>query len=142
MVSSNVKGFDYSVKVVMLGNFGSGKTSLHQVFYYGQLNSDYGCLIQPDFFMKVYTMNDNKRLRLMVWDTASQERFNHGKMIPSYYRGAVAAIVVFDITDFESFRAVAVSWLKDLKEACKATASIFLVGNKSDCEEKRAVKRD
>ena len=72
---------------------------------------------------------DGSELSLQIWDTAGQERFR--SMTPMYYRGAKAAICVFDVTNEESFNRVA-SWLKDLKAHADPNVVICIAGNKCD----------
>ena len=137
--TNNLSKYDYVVKIVMIGNAGSGKTSLFWRYKHNSFEEEFPWPM-PEFYPKVFPMEDGKRFKMMMWDTANVERFKGCKMMPSFWRNSVGAIVVFDLSNFESFRSVG-DWLKELKENCKATAAIYLVGNQSDCD-KRAVKRE
>ena len=83
-------------------------------------------------------LKDGQNLKLHIWDTGGQERFH--SIVRSYYRGAAAALVVYDITRRETFQKVA-RWLQEVQEHCgsEGTMVITLVGNKCDLEAKRAV---
>merc|ERR1712146_293107 len=74
-----------------------------------------------------------------IWDTAGQERYR--SLAPMYYRGATAAIVVFDITKRDSFNG-AKSWVKELQRRGDQNVVIALAGNKCDCENKRKVETE
>lgn len=80
-------------------------------------------------FLQRRVMVDNYEISLQIWDTAGQERFR--SMAPMYYRGAKAAICVFDVTNEESFNRI-VSWLRDLKAHADPNIVICLAGNKID----------
>jgi len=77
-------------------------------------------------------------VKAQIWDCAGQERFK--SITTAYYRGSVGAIVMFDITDFASFKSVA-HWLKELRDKCNENIVILLVGNKSDRDKERVVDK-
>ena len=119
------------VKVVIVGDSDVGKTSLSIRYCHGEFESH-----QPTIganFLKVRVVVDGAELSLQIWDTAGQERFR--SMAPMYYRGAKAAICVFDVTNEESFHRVS-SWLRDLKPFADPNCVICLAGNKCDKAEK------
>ncbi|XP_047038356.1 ras-related protein Rab-31 isoform X1 [Helicoverpa armigera] len=123
-------------KIVVLGSQGVGKTSL-VVRYIGKMFSKH---ISPTIGASFFTCNinlDNARVKLQVWDTAGQERFR--SMAPMYYRNANAALLVFDITNFNSFVAIK-GWVKELQSNVPEAMVLSVVGNKSDLEELRAVQ--
>jgi len=80
---------------------------------------------------------DDATIKFEIWDTAGQERYR--SLAPMYYRGASAAIVVYDMTNRDSF-AGAKSWVKELQRRGDPNVVIALAGNKSDLEHKRAVE--
>ena len=86
---------------------------------------------------KIRTINvDEKVCKLQIWDTAGQERFK--TITSSYYKGAHGIIVVYDITDRDSFNAVH-TWMSEIEKYTQDNITRILVGNKSDLENKRAV---
>ena len=119
------------IKVVIVGDADTGKTSLSIRYCHGEFESH-----QPTIganFLKVRVVVEGTEISLQIWDTAGQERFR--SMAPMYYRGAKAAICVFDVTNEESFHRVS-SWLRDLKPFADPNCVICLAGNKCDKGEK------
>ena len=74
-----------------------------------------------------------------IWDTAGQEKYH--SLAPMYYRGAAAAIVVYDITRAESFKTLQ-NWIKELRQCGPEGIIIAIAGNKADLEDKREVQSD
>ncbi|KAL4319921.1 hypothetical protein GQ457_18G025840 [Hibiscus cannabinus] len=87
------------------------------------------------FFTQVLSLNE-ATIKFDIWDTAGQERYH--SLAPMYYRGAAAAIVVYDITSSESFER-AKKWVQELQRRGNMNLITFLVANKVDLEEKREV---
>ncbi len=85
------------------------------------------------------TVINEKKIRAIVWDTAGQEQFR--TVTNAYYRGAVGAVLIYDITSYESFLSVS-SWLKEIREFAGSQVVVVLVGNKSDLKHLRAVSTD
>jgi len=79
---------------------------------------------------------EGKTLKLTIWDTAGQERFR--TITSSYYRGAHAVLLVFDLTNADSFRS-SQRWLSDISRYSSGNAPIILIGNKSDLLSERQV---
>lgn len=119
-------------KIVFLGDQGVGKTSLITRFMYDTFDSHYAATIGIDFLSKTMYLDD-KTIRLQLWDTAGQERFR--SLIPSYIRDSNVAIIVYDITNKESFNDVQ-KWFDYIREERGSDVLIVLVGNKSDLEDK------
>ena len=94
--------------------------------------------IGVDFKLKNIEV-DNKKVKLQIWDTAGQERFR--TITTSYYKGAQAIVVVFDITDKDSFEHVK-NWMADVDKFAKEGVLRILVGNKCDLEHKRQVSNE
>lgn len=122
-------------KIVVIGDINVGKTSILSRFRYGTVDSNYIPTVGIDFFTK-NIFYDDKAIRLILWDTAGQERFR--SLIPSYLKNADCIIIVFDITNKDSFISVN-HWLKDAKEHTMAHTFYILCGNKSDLKDKRNV---
>ena len=127
--------YDVAVKSIIIGDSGVGKSSLLYRYAEQDWNPHYIATIGVDF--KILTFErQNKVVKLQLWDTAGQERFR--TITHSYYRGAHSIMMVFDITNRESFDNVAV-WMNDVKKFANQTAPMLLVGNKADCEQHREV---
>ncbi|XP_951915.1 small GTP-binding protein, Rab family, putative [Theileria annulata] len=122
-------------KIVLLGEQSAGKTSIVTRFVYDHYIPAYAATIGIDFLSKVVTVNQ-KTMRLQLWDTAGQERFR--SLMPSYIRDSSSAIVVYDITNRESFDRTR-QWIKDIKDMRGDKAVIVVVGNKTDLLDKRTV---
>jgi len=122
-------------KVVLLGDQSVGKTSLITRFMYDQFDNTYQATIGIDFLSKTMYVED-RTVRLQLWDTAGQERFR--SLIPSYIRDSSVAIIVYDITDRQSFLSTS-TWIDDVKAERGNDVMIVLVGNKADLSEKRQV---
>lgn len=127
--------YDYLFKFLLIGDSGVGKSSLLLRFADDTYTEAYVTTIGVDF--KIRTINvDNKKIKLQIWDTAGQERFR--TITTSYYRGAQGIIVMYDITDRDTFENIKL-WLNEIdRYACKDVAKL-LVGNKSDLESRRQV---
>ncbi|NXG67447.1 RAB10 protein, partial [Hemiprocne comata] len=90
-----------------------------------------------DFKVKLVTFNGT-RVKLQIWDTAGQERFH--TLSTSYFRGAQGFVLVYDITNLDSFHNVT-SWMKDIHEKAGDEVDVILLGNKCDKEAERVVPK-
>ncbi|KAJ7085734.1 GTP binding protein [Mycena belliarum] len=122
-------------KIVLLGDQSVGKTSLITRFMYDTFDNTYQATIGIDFLSKTMYLED-RTVRLQLWDTAGQERFR--SLIPSYIRDSSVAIVVFDITNRQSFMSTT-KWIEDVRSERGNDVIIVLVGNKADLSDKRQV---
>ncbi|KIY50824.1 ras-domain-containing protein [Fistulina hepatica ATCC 64428] len=122
-------------KIVLLGDQSVGKTSLITRFMYDAFDNTYQATIGIDFLSKTMYLED-RTVRLQLWDTAGQERFR--SLIPSYIRDSSVAIVVFDITNRQSFLSTS-KWIDDVRSERGNDVIIVLVGNKADLSDKRQV---
>jgi len=122
-------------KVVFLGEQSVGKTSLITKFMYDTFDNTYQATIGIDFLSKTMYLDD-RTVRLQLWDTAGQERFR--SLIPSYIRDSQVAIIVFDITNRQSFLEIG-KWIDDVRSERGGDMIIALVGNKTDLSDKRQV---
>ena len=114
-------------KVVILGDSSTGKSSIVNRYVNNQFDEISEATIGASFLKKDIHF-DNYTITHEIWDTAGQERYR--SLAPMYYRNAKVGIVVFDMTNKESFLS-AIEWIKELKEMC-ADIIIRLVGNKID----------
>ncbi|KAJ4460214.1 putative Ras-related protein Rab-21 [Paratrimastix pyriformis] len=124
-----------SFKVVFLGEGRVGKTSLVLRFVQNQYSDSQTSTIQASFLKKAVVIDDQPVL-LTLWDTAGQERFH--ALGPIYYRDANGAVLVYDITDQESFNKVK-KWVRELHDQVGPNISIVICGNKCDLERQRVV---
>ncbi|CAM4729531.1 hypothetical protein ABG768_002863 [Culter alburnus] len=122
-------------KLVFLGEQSVGKTSLITRFMYDSFDNTYQATIGIDFLSKTMYLED-RTVRLQLWDTAGQERFR--SLIPSYIRDSTVAVVVFDITNVNSFQQTT-KWIDDVRTERGSDVIIMLVGNKTDLADKRQV---
>ena len=120
----------------MIGDSGVGKTSLIMRFTKNIFHSEFLNSIGVDFKSKDLRV-DGKRIKLQIWDTAGQERYR--TITSSYYKGAHAIVVVFDITNRSSFEHI-LRWMEDINKYAKENVLKFVVGNKSDLIQEREVK--
>jgi len=130
--------YDYLFKLLLIGDSGVGKSCLLLRFADDTYTDSYISTIGVDFKIRTIEL-DGKTIKLQIWDTAGQERFR--TITSSYYRGAHGIIVVYDITDQESFNNVK-QWLQEIERYACDNVSKLLVGNKSDLTAKRAVAHD
>ncbi|XP_027342844.1 ras-related protein RHN1-like [Abrus precatorius] len=122
-------------KLVLLGDMGTGKTSLVLRFVKGQFSEYQESTIGAAFFTQVLSLNE-ATVKFDIWDTAGQERYH--SLAPMYYRGAAAAIVVYDITSMDSF-VRAKKWVREVQRQANPSLTMFLVANKADLEGERQV---
>jgi len=122
-------------KLVFLGDQSVGKTSIITRFMYDTFDSTYQATIGIDFLSKTMYLED-RTVRLQLWDTAGQERFR--SLIPSYIRDSSVAVVVYDITNRNSFLNTA-KWIDDVRTERGTDVVMMLVGNKTDLADKRQV---
>jgi len=129
------KGYDVILKVLLLGNSNVGKSSLFLRYVDDIWNDSFVPTIGVDFKIKTFEL-DSKKVKMQIWDTAGQERFKN--VIASYYRGANGILLVYDITDKDSFRQIK-NWLVEVDRNANKNVLKVLIGNKSDLESRRAV---
>lgn len=133
--SGSVKLMNNSHKIVVVGASSVGKSSLIkrlvQDIFIDLTTSTTGA----DYYSYNCIVN-NEDTKLQIWDTAGQERFR--SISKSYFRNAVGAVLVFDITNSDSFDQLT-NWLNDLHNLCSTNAYIILIGNKSDLVEQRQI---
>lgn len=127
--------YDYLFKILLIGDSGVGKTSILLRFTDDSYSESFLSTIGVDFKIKTFEYH-NKMIKLQIWDTAGQERFR--TITSSYYRGAHGIIVVFDLTDPESYENIK-QWLHEITRYANENVCKMLVGNKSDLYEKRMV---
>ncbi|AQK73195.1 ypt homolog4 [Zea mays] len=134
-MAASIKDSDYLFKLLLIGDSGVGKSCLLLRFADDSYLDSYISTIGVDF--KIRTVEqDGKTIKLQIWDTAGQERFR--TITSSYYRGAHGIIIVYDVTDQESFNNVK-QWLNEIDRYASDNVNKLLVGNKSDLTANKVV---
>ena len=130
--------FDYTFKVLMLGEASVGKTSLTKRYVQGLFNPDEKLTIGVDFYIKKVEI-DNKKVKLQIWDLGGEQRFRF--LLPTYCLGANATIFMYDITRLNTLENIH-SWLSIVYQR-SGLIPIMLVGSKLDLEkQERSVSRE
>jgi len=127
--------YDYLFKVVLIGDSGVGKSNLLSRFTRNEFNLESKSTIGVEFATRSINV-DGKTVKAQIWDTAGQERYR--AITSAYYRGAVGALLVYDIAKHATYVNVT-RWLKELRDHADSNIVIMLVGNKSDLKHLRAV---
>ncbi|XWV26549.1 rab family small GTPase [Tupanvirus soda lake] len=129
--------YDGIIKIIIAGESGVGKSALLTRYCDNNYSINYTSTIGVDFRTKILDIN-NKKVKLQIWDTAGQERFR--SITSSYYRGANAVMLVFDLTSAYSFAKLEL-WMQQIKQYMPDDKhKILLVGNK--CENSSATNVD
>ena len=123
------------LKIVLVGHTNVGKTCIVRQATTGVFSEDSAPTLGASYVSKLTNVNGTD-VRLQIWDTAGQERYKG--MTPMYYRGAQTALIVYSVTDSESFDSVD-SWLSSLRENAEPNITLFLLANKCDMESERVV---
>ncbi|XP_037090224.1 ras-related protein Rab-3-like [Pollicipes pollicipes] len=129
------QNFDYMFKLLIIGNSSVGKTSFLFRYADDSFTSAFVSTVGIDFKVKTVFRQD-KRVKLQIWDTAGQERYR--TITTAYYRGAMGFILMYDITNEESFNSVQ-DWCTQIKTYSWDNAQVILVGNKCDMEDERVI---
>ncbi|KAL7648837.1 UNVERIFIED_CONTAM: hypothetical protein RMT77_000756 [Armadillidium vulgare] len=128
----------YNFKVVLLGEGCVGKTSLVLRYVEDKFSDKHISTLQASFLTKRINI-DGQRVNLAIWDTAGQERFH--ALGPIYYRDSHGAILVYDITDEDSFQKVK-NWVRELRKMLGNDICLAIAGNKVDLEKDRHVSKE
>ena len=132
---SSDQDYEFIFKVLLLGNSNVGKSSLFLRFVDDIWNDTFVPTIGVDFKIKTFEI-DSKKIKMQIWDTAGQERFKN--IIASYYRGAHGILLLYDVTDKDSFKNLS-NWLIEIEKNASKNVLKLLIGNKCDLEEKRVI---
>ena len=131
-----------AIKIVLIGESGSGKTSIIQQFAYKIFDPNCATSISSQYVSKVLSIPEiNKSLRIEIWDTAGQERYR--SMAKLFYQDAKVIIFVYDVTSKQSFDELIKYWIPEVKNSINEKEVIFgLVANKSDLYELEQVSSE
>jgi small GTP-binding protein len=130
------RDYDYMFKIIIIGESGTGKSCILHYLLESRFKRNQNHTVGVEFGCKHLEIA-GKRIKLQIWDTAGQERFR--SVTKSYYRGAAAAVLVYDITNTETFSKLT-SWINDAKALSSQDISMIVLGNKNDLAEARAVR--
>ena len=133
-MAANVN-FHYLLKYIIIGDASVGKSNILLKYAHNQFKPEYQLTIGVEFGAKNIDYN-GKTYRIQIWDTAGQENFR--SITRAYYKNSVCALVVYDVTNKESFDNVK-EWINDCKSQSPKTILMVLVGNKTDLDSDRAV---
>ncbi|KAI3867271.1 hypothetical protein MKW98_001705 [Papaver atlanticum] len=131
----NQQKIDYVYKVIVIGDSAVGKTQILSRFAKNEFCFDSKSTIGVEFQTRTITIND-KVIKVQIWDTAGQERYR--AVTSAYYRGALGAMLVYDITKRQSFDNIA-RWVDELLTHADKSIVIMLIGNKADLNDRREV---
>ncbi|GAB2225875.1 hypothetical protein Droror1_Dr00021645 [Drosera rotundifolia] len=127
--------YDYLFKVVLIGDSGVGKSNLLSRFTRNEFCLESKSTIGVEFATRTLQV-EGRTIKAQIWDTAGQERYR--AITSAYYRGALGALLVYDVTKPTTFDNVS-RWLKELRDHADANIVIMLIGNKTDLKHLRAV---
>jgi small GTP-binding protein len=138
MIDLDLADPDFLLKLILVGDSGVGKTNLLSRFTHDEFHADSKSTIGVEFATKTLRI-DEKVVKAQIWDTAGQERYR--AITAAYYRGAVGALLVYDVTSLKTFQALPL-WLSELRANVDNDIVIVLVGNKTDLAENRTISTD
>jgi small GTP-binding protein len=136
--SNKNSSYQFIFKIILIGDSNTGKTSLINRYINNNFKDKYHCTIGVDFLMKKIYFEDIL-VKLQIWDTAGMEKYK--QITSSYYRGAQGCIVVFDLTNIESFYSLQ-KWIDDYCQISKNQNNIYIVGNKCDLNDNFQVSNE
>lgn len=130
--------YNFLFKLVLIGDSGVGKSNLLSRYTRNEFNLESKTTIGVEFATKTIE-HEGKIIKAQVWDTAGQERYR--AITSCFYRGAVGALLVYDICKPSSFENIE-RWLKELQDHADTSIVVMLIGNKTDLRHLRAVKTE
>ncbi|KAL6517803.1 Ras-related protein RABA2a [Orobanche minor] len=129
--------YDYLFKIVLIGDSGVGKSNLLSRFTRNEFCLESKSTIGVEFATRtLQNLVEGRTVKAQIWDTAGQERYR--AITSAYYRGALGALLVYDVTKPTTFENVS-RWLKELRDHADSNIVIMLIGNKTDLKHLRAV---
>ena len=137
-MSKYSEDYDYLFKLILIGDSYVGKTNIMSQYIKKEFSLNSKSTVGVEFGTKIIKLQD-KIIKAQIWDTAGQERYK--SITSAYYKGAKGAFIVYDITSKTSFDSVD-KWIQDLNLYGDKNVTLLLIGNKSDLEEKRKVKKE
>jgi Ras-related protein Rab-1A len=126
---------NYLLKLLIIGDSGCGKSALMNRFSENSFKQEYHSTIGIDFNIKKININ-NEIIKAQIWDTAGQERFR--SITNAYYKHVNAVMIVYNISDTESFNNI-VYWIKEYKKNVPENTPVILIGNQCDLQNERQI---
>jgi small GTP-binding protein len=132
---------EFVFKITVLGESAVGKTSLLNRFCEGTFSEDYLPTLGANIVRKDVNLEEtNTKIRLIMWDLAGQEKYNVIRSM--YFQGCEGALLVYDVTRYNTFDNIKSRWLRDFKKYIRKEGVYVLIGNKTDLVDERAVPRE
>ena len=138
-IEDNDIKFTYEFKIILLGSISVGKTAILSRYISNEFNENYKCTIKSEYRMKIVNLNNSIQAKLNIWDTCGDEKFR--AITRQYYKDSQGILLVYDISNRSSFDMID-NWVEDIRNNAPADVIVFLVGNKSDLEDKREVSME
>ncbi|PON49822.1 Small GTP-binding domain containing protein [Parasponia andersonii] len=130
--------YDYLFKLVLIGDSGVGKSNILSRFTRNEFCLESKSTIGVEFATRTLQV-EGKTVKAQIWDTAGQERYR--AITSAYYRGAVGALLVYDITKRQTFDNIQ-RWLRELRDHADSNIVIMMAGNKADLNHLRAISSE
>ena len=130
--------FDYTIKLLVVGDSSVGKTNFISMFIENKFNQAYMTTSGMDLRTSSIEVK-NKKIRVQLWDTAGQEKYR--AITKNLFLKVQAALIVYDITNEETFNNLK-TWVRSIKEECGKQIQMLIIGNKNDLNEERVVDKN
>jgi small GTP-binding protein len=128
---------EFVFKITVLGEAAVGKTSLLNRFCEDSFQDDYKPTLGANIIRKDVSIEENVKVRLIMWDLAGQEKYNVIRSM--YFQGCEGALLVYDVTRYNTFDSIKSRWLRDFQKYIRKEGVYVLIGNKTDMQEDRVV---
>ncbi len=138
VLSEDTSDFDYSYKIILIGDSNVGKTCLTVRASDNSFNDHYKATVG----FEICNLNlkiKEKKIKIQIWDTCGMEKFR--SLITNFYRKASLVIIVYSIDDVNSYKDIDI-WLNEVQTHTRPDIKVFLIGNKSDLEDERKVSKE
>jgi len=136
MSTARNTAYDLLIKLLLIGDSGVGKSCLLLRFSDDSFTTSFITTIGIDFKIKTIQLDD-KKIKLQIWDTAGQERFR--TITTAYYKGAMGILLVYDVTDEQSFQNIR-NWIRNIEQHAADNVDKILIGNKCDMITEKVVE--
>jgi Ras-related protein Rab-11A len=128
-INKNIQLKKYEFKIIILGEYNVGKTSIIKKYVENEFNQINKTTINTNIYNKIIRMDNNTIIKLNIWDTAGEEKMN--PIIKQYFKDSSGCLIVYDISNKNSFNQIE-KWVNEIKENSPHYCSNILIGNKSD----------